>query len=45
MSNEINGTRPVYILETGEFVCQRCGHKWLPRKIGIESISCPQKKC
>ncbi len=27
-----------------ECVCQRCGHKWIPRKKGRPAL-CPNRKC
>ena len=30
-------------IEVNEITCQRCGHKWVPRKTDIRS--CPNPRC
>ncbi len=41
MSNENgNGLKPEEVI-VRERVCQRCDHRWLPRKANVIPVTCP----
>jgi hypothetical protein len=42
MNNENgNGSKPELEV-VGMRVCQRCNHKWLPRKVNVVPVTCPK---